>query len=190
MEVVLCHFQYSCVYSMHGLQLQVSGRELRHLGHGSERGIMQRFSGCTFTGFSPLAIQSSFPSVSSFYINNYGSLLLVVSSSFQWICMHGANFSGRPRPNAASCGWSYGRDCHGVKGYTRFGMISLSTHNTLRAWLCMTADGSQIPVGNAAKCLEYWWRGDMMASWSVKGILGGHACFSSTMGVWVLFRET
>ena len=24
-------------------------------------------------------------------------------------------------------------------------------------------DGSQIPVRNAAKCLGYWWRGDMMA---------------------------
>ena len=25
-------------------------------------------------------------------------------------------------------------------------------------------DGSQIPVRNAAKCLGYWWRGDMMGA--------------------------
>ena len=29
-------------------------------------------------------------------------------------------------------------------------------------------DGSQIPVRNAAKCLGYWWRGDMMALRSVE----------------------
>ena len=29
-------------------------------------------------------------------------------------------------------------------------------------------DGSQIPVRNAAKCLGYWWREDMMASQSVE----------------------
>ena len=29
-------------------------------------------------------------------------------------------------------------------------------------------DGSQIPVRNAAMCLGYWWRGDMMASRSVE----------------------
>ena len=29
-------------------------------------------------------------------------------------------------------------------------------------------DGFQIPVRNAAKCLGYWWRGDMMALRSVE----------------------
>ena len=41
-------------------------------------GYMQRgFSGCAFTGFSPLAILLSFPSVPSFRINSYDPLLFV-----------------------------------------------------------------------------------------------------------------
>ena len=44
-------------------------------------------------------------------------------------------------------------------------------------------DGSQIPVRNAAMCLGYWWRGDMMASRSVEEKSRRHASLSSTMGV-------
>ena len=39
-------------------------------------------------------------------------------------------------------------------------------------------DGSQIPVRNAAKCLGYWWRGDMMALRSVEeNIRRARKCF-------------
>lgn len=32
-------------------------------------------------------------------------------------------------------------------------------------------DGSEIPVRSTSvvKCLRYWWRGDLMATWSVEG---------------------
>ena len=48
-------------------------------------------------------------------------------------------------------------------------------------------DSSQIPVRNAAKCLGYWWRGDMTASRSVEENTR-RACKSFFH--WVLFRET
>ena len=52
-------------------------------------------------------------------------------------------------------------------------------------------DGSQIPVKNAAKSLGYWWRGDMMALWSVEeNIRRARKFFFHYMGVWVLFRVT